>query len=198
MKEMVYKAESGFELLATGESNGFPWGIVSYGVHPCAYVGVTDEHPLWRKDSMDEECFAVNCHGGVTYGGSYDEIAKGRWFLGWDYAHLGDYSGSSAKIGMPDDGKRWTTGEILNEVLQVCEQLRQMQEKADANFTYEVCPHCGAEVRLAAELKVQTCPECGKAIVACSMCAMVSSGGGEGKCPAECPLEYLARLTNCQ
>ena len=43
------------------------------------------------------------------------------------------------------------------------------------NHTYEVCPHCGEEVRLDAELKVQTCPNCGKRIVACSMCLAVES-----------------------
>ena len=36
--------------------------------------------------------------------------------------------------------------------------------------TYEVCPHCDHEVELDAELKVQTCPVCGKRIVTCSMC----------------------------
>ena len=35
---------------------------------------------------------------------------------------------------------------------------------------YEVCPHCDQEVALDAELKVQTCPNCGKRIVTCSMC----------------------------
>ena len=39
--------------------------------------------------------------------------------------------------------------------------------------TYEVCPHCGEEVELEAELKVQTCPSCGKRIVTCSMCLAV-------------------------
>lgn len=40
--------------------------------------------------------------------------------------------------------------------------------------TYEVCPHCGEEVELNAELSVQTCPKCGKRIVACSMCRAVA------------------------
>ena len=32
----------------------------------------------------------------------------------------------------------------------------------DFNHAYEVCPHCDTEVMLDAELKVQTCPNCGK------------------------------------
>ena len=44
------------------------------------------------------------------------------------------------------------------------------------NTTYEVCPHCNAEVELNAELKVQTCPHCGKRIVTCSMCRACDTG----------------------
>ena len=40
----------------------------------------------------------------------------------------------------------------------------------DFDHTYEVCPHCEEEVMLDPELKVQTCPNCGKRIVTCSMC----------------------------
>ena len=36
--------------------------------------------------------------------------------------------------------------------------------------TWEVCPHCDTEVELDATLSVQKCPNCGKHIVACSMC----------------------------
>ena len=62
------------------------------------------------------------------------------------------------------------------------------------NITYEVCPHCGEEVKLDAELKVQTCPNCGKHIVTCSMC-LASSDDIEGCCQ-HCPLEYLADKMN--
>lgn len=41
---------------------------------------------------------------------------------------------------------------------------------ADAEATYEVCPHCGAESEVIAEIGVQRCSCCGKAIVICSMC----------------------------
>ena len=40
-------------------------------------------------------------------------------------------------------------------------------------YTYEVCPHCGKEVELSAELAVQKCPNCGKWIVPCSMCEAI-------------------------
>lgn len=60
--------------------------------------------------------------------------------------------------------------------------------------TYEVCPYCGEEVELNAELKVQKCPHCGKHIVTCSMCRALSEG--VANCCKNCPLEYLAHKTN--
>lgn len=59
--------------------------------------------------------------------------------------------------------------------------------------TNEVCPYCGAEVELDAELKVQTCPECGKRIVPCSVCTACESK--EPYC-AHCCLERKANEEN--
>ena len=61
------------------------------------------------------------------------------------------------------------------------------------NKTYEVCPHCGAEVELEAELKVQVCPNCGKHIVTCSMCPAEAA---DINCSVDCPLEILAEMLN--
>lgn len=58
--------------------------------------------------------------------------------------------------------------------------------------TYECCPHCGKEVELDAELKVQKCPECGKYIVTCSMCLNPQ----ESLCYGTCCLEILAHKMN--
>lgn len=60
-------------------------------------------------------------------------------------------------------------------------------------YTYEVCPYCGEEVMLEAELKVQTCPVCGRRIVACSMCRACDSGGDY--C-SKCCLTYQAEREN--
>lgn len=62
------------------------------------------------------------------------------------------------------------------------------------NITYEVCPYCGEEIELDAELKVQTCSNCGKHIVTCSMCLAVSDG--VNGCCVGCPLVYLADKMN--
>lgn len=60
-------------------------------------------------------------------------------------------------------------------------------------ITYEMCPHCECEVELENELKVQKCPNCGKYIVACSMCLNGSVGA---KCTKDCCLEVLASINN--
>jgi predicted RNA-binding Zn-ribbon protein involved in translation (DUF1610 family) len=65
----------------------------------------------------------------------------------------------------------------------------------DFNHAYEVCPYCDTEVMLDAELKVQTCPNCGKRIVTCSMCRATDCGDGIDYC-SRCCLCAQARLEN--
>ena len=63
----------------------------------------------------------------------------------------------------------------------------------DFEHAYEVCPHCEEEVMLDPELKVQTCPNCGRRIVTCSMCRACDTG--ERYC-ALCCLDYQAKKEN--
>lgn len=39
-----------------------------------------------------------------------------------------------------------------------------------SSITYELCPECEMQVQLKAALSIQVCPNCGKHIIACSMC----------------------------
>lgn len=66
------------------------------------------------------------------------------------------------------------------------------------NKTYEVCPHCGEEVQLDAELKVQVCPNCGKHLVSCSMCPAYMSDEmpDHQRFCQNCILEYLENKMN--
>ena len=63
----------------------------------------------------------------------------------------------------------------------------------DINTTSEYCPYCDTIVELKPELKVQTCPNCGKRIVTCSMCLAIES---EGNYCTECCLIYQAEQEN--
>lgn len=65
------------------------------------------------------------------------------------------------------------------------------------DVTYEVCPHCGEEVQLDAELKVQVCPNCGKHLVSCSMCtAYMSDEDDYHRFCQNCVLEYMEKQMN--
>ena len=61
-------------------------------------------------------------------------------------------------------------------------------------YTHEVCNHCGEEVKLNAQLAVQTCPHCGMRIVACSMCP--ANDDAEKNYCATCCLCYQAEQEN--
>ena len=51
MKEMIYSAKrlNPPEMLADGEYKGFHFFVLSFGIHPCAYIDVT-ETDLKGKD----------------------------------------------------------------------------------------------------------------------------------------------------
>ena len=95
MKEMIYTpTRQKAEILHKDELNGFEYFIVSFGTHPCCYIKIPEEHELFglSYDDIYESGYDVPCHGGLTY--SEDHLLKEEkgWYIGWDYAHLGDYS----------------------------------------------------------------------------------------------------------
>lgn len=59
--------------------------------HWCGYVGVPSDHPAFGKDYDSAGDFEV--HGGLTYAENHlpQREPDGRWWLGFDCAHLGDY-----------------------------------------------------------------------------------------------------------
>ena len=128
IKEMVYSAECKIEILVEGFCGNFPFCIVSYGTHPCCYVGVGSKHPFYDEhyDSID-----LNCHGGITYAERSNDIGskimKNYYVLGWDYAHIDDYMGyynSEVSRGLSySKWKKWTTEELLEEIKKVVQQL---------------------------------------------------------------------------
>ena len=122
MKPMVYKKRGDIEILDNGIYNGYQYWIVSYGSHPCAYIDVSNTSLAGEfYDDID-----IDCHGGLTY--SENQLAtvdKKGWFIGWDYAHLGDYYRTSYNSV---NGKQWTTGEIVEECINVIEQINQLLE----------------------------------------------------------------------
>ena len=128
MREMVYKENwtpenKAIYILDEGVYKDYHYAIVSLGSHPCAYIELPKEHKYYGKGYDD---IPIDCHGGLTYSSegllpsNHDCHRDGFW-IGWDYAHLGDYCGWFNVFD--STGKKWTTEEILQEVKEVIEQL---------------------------------------------------------------------------
>lgn len=117
VKDMVYKDEQVKEVLLNGVFEGRKFCIMSLGSHPTAYVSMRGLEP---KDYDSKYYDGVDVHCGFTFcSKSYWDEDKYNTYLGWDYAHAGDYY--CCRYTM--NGKKWSTEEILIEVLDVIHQL---------------------------------------------------------------------------
>jgi hypothetical protein len=112
----------------------------------CGYVGVTEGHPLFGKNPDREDGPGLNVHGGVTFTdfctpgeeehgichvpgpGEPDRV----WWLGFDCAHLGDYSPLMRQQLDKMMGFERDTGEVYRTLAYVkneCADLaRQLME----------------------------------------------------------------------
>lgn len=132
MKEMKYSKERKIEVLATGYCFGLLYYILNLGTHPTAYIKIPGSINI-DKDKLD-------VHGGITYSENHLWISENQKidgeFIGWDYAHYGDYAGYEEIFPkeIRTGGKKWTTTEIYKEVREVCYQIKKggkiMNEKA--------------------------------------------------------------------
>lgn len=140
MKEMIYQTERKIETLDTGYCLGLLYYILNLGTHPCAYVKIPKTHKFYKKDYDDID---IDVHGGLTYSRDFLWVSENQkvkgWFIGWDYAHYGDYLGfemlpifnNLAKQQNKD--KRWSTEEIFKDVKEVCYQIQKDIEKGNNN-----------------------------------------------------------------
>ena len=131
MKNIIYKEFDFYyrnvyrNVIDTGNYYGFNYYIISMGSHPCCYVEIPKEHKLFKKHYTEIEYkYDIQVHGGITYSAdhlmSVDETGT-KWFLGWDYAHYGDYQYFDDKIKF--DGHKYTVEELKEEVQNFCKQI---------------------------------------------------------------------------
>lgn len=131
LKEMVYvdsprEALRSKELLGKGEYKGYKWYILSLGSHPVVYVEIPKDNYYYGKHYMKYKDLHV--HGGITYSERSLHLPNETlfsWFIGWDYAHYLDY----CSLLPLDEGKKWTTKEIYEEVLDVIDQIDRKNKK---------------------------------------------------------------------
>lgn len=131
MKEMIYQTlrDGTIEILDEGTYNGYEYAIISYKVHPCCYVRIPENDPLYKISYLDDDCKyldKIGVHGGITFTDYLNPKTrirnKNEWWIGWDFAHFDDRSGFYA-------GKEWTTKELLNEIHSCINQLKELKEK---------------------------------------------------------------------
>lgn len=81
MKEMIYSAKglNPPEMLADGVYKGFHFYVLNLGIHPCAYIDVT-ETDLNGKDYTDID---ISCHGGLTYSEDYLRTVDKKRLVYW-------------------------------------------------------------------------------------------------------------------
>ena len=135
MKEMIYQQTrlKEPEILASGEYKGYNYYVLSQGTHPCGYVEIPKNSKYFN---VDYDNIPVECHGGLTYGRGFlvgeATIDDNRYFIGWDYAHYGDYAGywiGSIEESLHVFDAKYTTEDIIRECKDVIEQLIRLEEE---------------------------------------------------------------------
>ena len=128
-REMAYMQKGTRIVIADGHYRGIRFIVENLGIHPCAYVQIP-EHYKVVKDVEYEWDIDIHCHGGCTYLSPSLMIAEddcildaGKVWIGWDYAHFGDYEGYFEELKHKPDGKRWTTYEIVKECVCVIDEI---------------------------------------------------------------------------
>ncbi len=134
-KQMIYKTERNLEILCEGTYKDYHFYIMSLGTHPTAYIEIPKTNNLFGKsyDEIYDIGIDIDVHGGLTY--SNDTLLcdeKRAWFIGWDYAHAGDYFGYSKLYPNLEEwsvyDKKWTTEEIFEDVVRAIEQIKEEEE----------------------------------------------------------------------
>lgn len=140
IKQMEYQSDRKMELLHYDKYKGYNYYILNLGTHPTAYIEIPKRHKLYKQDYDDiyKMGYDIDVHGGLTY--SSNElmgIKTENWFIGWDYAHAGDYMGyysdfnnwNIKTIHSICDDKKWTTEEIIKECKNAIKQIIEIEKE---------------------------------------------------------------------
>lgn len=117
MAKMVYELHQiNPKIIAKGNFFGYDFYVLNLGTHPCCYVRIPVGHKYYDVDYND---VPVYCHGGLTYGERHlFDLTDEDYFIGWDYAHAGDFTGYDMKFGFGSEDHRYTTKELVLDCLE--------------------------------------------------------------------------------
>lgn len=119
IKRMVYTNNMHTsEILYSDTYKGLDFYVVSYGTHPCCYIGMYEDDKNYNVDYSEID---LNVHGGLTYSGNLTHLPVDhkKWWIGWDYAHVGDRFGEYYQ-----SGHTWKTTELIKECIQAIDEIR--------------------------------------------------------------------------
>ena len=121
--------------ISSGLIGDFPYNIWKHDAmgHLCGYLGIPPGH-LWYNKHYDE--IDADVHGGLTFagkenGGNYSQsYPMDIWWIGFDCAHLGDWTIMDDKYRLIDNNPphKWTRDEVFNELVQLAEQAYAQTE----------------------------------------------------------------------
>ena len=127
-KPMIYERyrTNAVEQIAAGTYKGYDYYVLNLRTHPTAYIDVINTSLNGKHyDDID-----ISCHGGLTYSDYIlKTVDKKGWFIGWDYAHYGDYMDYGYETGMNDGTKKWSTDEIIRECKRVINQIIKLEKR---------------------------------------------------------------------
>ncbi len=98
------------------------------GMHPCMYIQFPGIEKIPDYDGVyfeSEDGEYYNVHGGFTFLGTLDNLGlEGTW-LGWDYAHYGDYICTCTNLYNKYAGidHVWSYDELICEGIECIEHI---------------------------------------------------------------------------
>ena len=115
------------------QERGYFCRIMRSTVSLTAYIGVPSWHMYYDKKYDD---VSIDCHGGLTFAGKFNDDPEDRWWLGWDYGHGGDKTlmpyeilsnpmilSQYREIHNHNGEKEWTISEVEKEIDEVISNL---------------------------------------------------------------------------
>lgn len=137
-KPMVYESTEYYEILSKGQILDRKFAIISrFGDYPAAYVSLKEiEKSISTHYEVDCD---INVHGGFTfYGEPYWDKSDNDYYIGWDYAHYYDFCGCD--FYHKDNEKKWTTEEIIKEVIYSILQLNNCEwvDVSEPKYVYKL------------------------------------------------------------
>lgn len=137
-KPMVYKSTDDFEILSKGQILDRKFAIISrYGDYPAAYVSTKEiEKSISTHYEVD---YDIDVHGGNTYiVSAYWDKSDNDYYIGWNYTGDGDFLG--CYFYHKDNEKKWTTEEIIKDVIYVILQLNDCEwvDVSEPKYAYRL------------------------------------------------------------